>query len=85
MKFSKFGEKFTGDSAIVPLMDDLGKALRDRPDLLFMGGGNPARIAEADESFARALKTAIDDEDIRHKLLGVYQSPQGDRDRKSVV
>jgi len=78
MKFSKFGEKFTGDSAIVPLMDDLGKALRDRPDLLFMGGGNPARIAEADDVFARALKTATDDKDIRHKLLGVYQSPQGD-------
>ncbi|GAB1267911.1 valine--pyruvate transaminase [Aurantivibrio infirmus] len=78
MKFSKFGSKFTGESAIVPLMDDLGDALRVSPELLFMGGGNPARIPEVEAEFRRALEATMQSDDGLHNLLGIYQSPQGD-------
>ena len=46
MKLSAFGEKLTGGSGIVDLMEDLGSALNENPNMIFMGGGNPARIPE---------------------------------------
>ncbi|MGH1471503.1 MAG: valine--pyruvate transaminase [Cellvibrionaceae bacterium] len=78
MKLSKFGNKFTGESATVSLMDDLGDALLVNPNLLFMGGGNPSRIARAEAVYRDALQSIIHDEDTLHKMLGVYQPPQGD-------
>lgn len=78
MRLSKFGEKFSGQSATVSLMDDLGEALTVNPNLLFMGGGNPARIPAAEAIFQNALHHILADGEKTHKLLGVYQSPQGD-------
>ncbi|MGI1678905.1 MAG: valine--pyruvate transaminase [Cellvibrionaceae bacterium] len=78
MKLSKFGKKFSGESATVSLMDDLGDALLVNPDLLFMGGGNPSRIVGAETVYRDTLQSIIDDEDAFHKMLGVYQPPQGD-------
>lgn len=78
MQLSKFGKKFCGESATVSLMDDLGEALSVNPDLLFMGGGNPARIPAAEAIFQNALHHVLADEKKVHKMLGVYQPPQGD-------
>lgn len=78
MKLSAFGRKFAGSSGISELMDDLGAALNDNPDLLFMGGGNPGRIDAVQEVFARRLSDMLNDADRRHELLGLYQAPQGD-------
>ena len=44
MKLSKFGNKFTQESGILTLMDDLGEALTAGERMLMLGGGNPARI-----------------------------------------
>ncbi|MFT4874899.1 valine--pyruvate transaminase [Congregibacter sp.] len=79
MQFSRFGEKFSGNSGISGLMEDLGTALSDDPTLLFMGGGNPGRIESVQSAFAARLATIAADRDQRHQLLGVYQAPQGDR------
>jgi len=78
MKYSKFGQKFTSESGIVNLMEDLGEALNVNPDIIFMGGGNPAKIPAMDTLFAEKLQQVVDDDEARHKLLGVYQSPKGD-------
>ncbi|MEX1031891.1 MAG: valine--pyruvate transaminase [Cellvibrionaceae bacterium] len=78
MQLSKFGKKFCGDSATVSLMDDLGEALTNNPELLFMGGGNPARIPAAEAIFQNALHHILADQGKTHKMLGIYQSPQGD-------
>jgi valine--pyruvate aminotransferase len=59
-------------------MDDLGEALRVNPDMIFMGGGNPARIPEMEQAFEDALRTTLDNPHETHQLLGVYQPPQGD-------
>lgn len=80
MKLSKFGQKFSGKSGIVSLMDDLGTALNENPDMIFMGGGNPARIPAIEEMFAEKLKDIAHDADKRHSMLGIYQSPQGNKD-----
>lgn len=79
MKYSAFGHKFSDKSGIVDLMDDLGSALNENPDMLFMGGGNPGRIPEIEDFFHKKLVQLVESPKERHKLLGVYQSPQGDK------
>lgn len=78
MTFSDFGKKFSQSSGIVTLMEDLGTALRERPDMCFMGGGNPAQIPAVEAQFKASLGAILDDPTLTHQLFGVYQSPQGD-------
>ena len=80
MKLSAFGKKFAGESGIVELMDDLGTALNENPDMIFMGGGNPGRLPEMERIFQQRLETIMSDPAQRHSLFGIYQSPQGDRE-----
>jgi valine--pyruvate aminotransferase len=85
VKLSKFGEKFSGQSGIVELMDDLGTALNENPEMIFMGGGNPGRIPEVEQIFKARLETVLADPAQLHTLLGVYQSPQGDKDFREQI
>jgi valine--pyruvate aminotransferase len=78
MQFSRFGQKLCTDAGIVTLMDDLGEALRVNPDMIFMGGGNPARIPAMEQAFEDALRATLNNPQETHQLLGVYQPPQGD-------
>ena len=78
MKLSSFGSKFGGDSSIVHLMEDLGNALRENPDTLFMGGGNPASIAEVEQVFQDCMQNVLANIGERKTLFGIYQPPQGD-------
>ncbi len=61
-------------------MDDLGEALNNNPEILFLGGGNPARIPEFESLVAEHLQRLASDKQGLHKLLGVYQSPQGNEE-----
>lgn len=79
MIYSNFGQKFSGKSGIVELMDDLGSALNENPDMLFMGGGNPGRVPEVEAYFEKQLTSIVKDPVSRHNLLGIYQSPQGEK------
>ena len=78
MIFSKFGHQLTRPSGIVSLMEDLGDALNVNPDLLFLGGGNPALVESFESIVARHLTEIAATPERLHKLIGVYQSPQGD-------
>ncbi len=80
MKLSRFGEKFTGHSGIVALMDDLGSALNENPEMIFMGGGNPARLPEVERVMGQSLQELLSDSRRRHQLLGIYQPPKGDNE-----
>jgi valine--pyruvate aminotransferase len=80
MNYSKFGKRFSTESGIVELMTDLGDALNVNPDMIFMGGGNPAAIPAMQTVFADQLQALVNDPQARHKMLGVYQSPQGDEE-----
>ena len=79
MKLSKFGNKFCVPTGIVELMDDLGTALYENPNMIFMGGGNPGRIPEAEAIFKTRLESVMADPQQLHSLMGIYQSPQGDK------
>ncbi len=86
MKLSAFGEKFSGHSGIVEVMDDLGAALSENPEMIFMGGGNPGRVQHVEAIFQQRLETVMNDPAQRHSLFGIYQAPQGDLDfRKQVA
>ena len=77
MTHSSFARQLTGASGIYDLMEDLGEALNVNPDLLFLGGGNPAQIPQFESTISHHLKTIISDPKQLNKLIGVYQSPQG--------
>lgn len=79
MKLSAFGEKFSGDSGIVDLMDDLSSALSENPDMLFLGGGNPGRIPAMEAAFKQRLTEISNDPQQLFGLLGLYQSTRGER------
>ena len=79
MKLSQFGHKFSESTGIVDLMDDLGSALNENPEMIFMGGGNPGRIPKVEAIFKDRLESVLQDPEQLHSLMGIYQSPQGDK------
>ncbi|MBC6904635.1 valine--pyruvate transaminase [Saccharophagus sp. K07] len=74
---SHFGQLLAQDSPIVQLMEDLGEALSRNPDILFLGGGNPAQVLEAQQCFQKHLQALAADSKATSDLLGVYPAPQG--------
>ena len=74
---STFAKKFTGDSATVELMKDLGEAVSSTdPDICMLGGGNPAVIPEAADIFYAEAQALLLDESFTQSI-GFYSSPQG--------
>ena len=78
MRFSRFGQRFTGDAGILRLMDDLGRALATKERVYMMGGGNPAHIPAVEERFHRAAQRLLDTEGAFERAVGNYPAPQGD-------
>ncbi len=77
MTFSKFGNKFTRPNGITQLMDDLGKANSgNNPDLVMLGGGNPAIIPESNAVFVKELQQLIASSEV-DLMIGLYDGPQG--------
>lgn len=78
MKLSNFGKRFCAESGTYSLMDDLGKALTTNPDMLFLGGGNPAQIPEIKSQLLEAYDSLLSSPNGMGELCTNYQSPQGD-------
>lgn len=77
MQLSKFGTKFTKESAIAQLMHDLGDAFTSaHPDLCMLGGGNPAFIPQAQTIFEQEMEGLIESGSFQ-KMIGIYDGPQG--------
>ena len=80
MHFSKFGIKFTEESGILQLMDDLGEALAADDNWLMLGGGNPARIPEVEAKFRACMNVMMTNASELENLIGSYDSPKGNRE-----
>ncbi|MEN8189787.1 MAG: valine--pyruvate transaminase [Thermodesulfobacteriota bacterium] len=81
MKLSLFGEKFSEGAGILSLMDDLGNALASGSDnLIMMGGGNPGHVTPFSEVVRQRLSRISNDPEQFHRLVGIYDPPQGDKD-----
>jgi valine--pyruvate aminotransferase len=79
MKISKFGQKIAVTSGIGQLMDDLGLALSGRPDIVMLGGGNPAHIPEVQKHFRESMANLLADGDRFERAIGNYDPPQGNK------
>lgn len=79
MHLSTFGEKFVRNCGILQLMDDLGNALADRPDMIMLGGGNPSRIPQVEACLRQRMETGLRQGDAFERLVGNYAPPAGDR------
>lgn len=77
MSYSNFGNKFTRPNGITQLMEDLGNANNSsNPDIVMLGGGNPALIPEANEIFVTELQKLISSSKV-DQMIGLYDGPQG--------
>jgi len=77
MHFSSFGQKLTGESGILRLMDDLGRPLPDGVKPYMLGGGNPARIPEVEQAFRREMEKLLSWKDAFEEAISHYDAPQG--------
>ncbi|MCB1637538.1 MAG: valine--pyruvate transaminase [Thiothrix sp.] len=79
MRLSALGERFAADTGISVLMDDLGTALSENPDMIFLGGGNPARIPAMETVFRDSMEALAANPARLNHLFGSYPAPQGER------
>ena len=80
MNLSKFGSKFTRPNGISQLMTDLGNAKNSKnPNIIMLGGGNPAVIPEVNIAFISELQKLMTSAQI-DKVIGLYDHPQGNED-----
>ena len=76
MHFSRFGKKFTGQSGILQLMEDLGAAAKG-DDVIMLGGGNPGQIPAVEAHFRQRMVNILDNDDEFEQLTGRYSPPMG--------
>ena len=79
MRLSRFGEKFTGQSGILQLMDDLGEVASGNKDIIMLGGGNPAQIPQVQQYFREQMRHILEDDDRFEQFISFYGPPHGDR------
>lgn len=58
-------------------MDDMGRALAGSEKKYMLGGGNPAHIPEVEALWRERLQELLDQEGAVERMLGNYDSPQG--------
>lgn len=75
--FSTIGQKLTSQSGILELMDDLGRAMTIEPDMLMLGGGNPAPVPDIQELWRKRMQALLDEGAAFDRMLGNYDPPQG--------
>ena len=77
LQLSEFGRRFSQESGILSLMDDLGNALA-RGNMRMMGGGNPGHVPELQARIRKELAGICADDKRFTKLIGIYDPPPGD-------
>ena len=78
MDFSRFGQFLSSGSGILTLMDDIDQSLAGPSAMHLLGGGNPARIPQVQETFRSAMTSLLADGERFERLTGEYDGPQGD-------
>jgi valine--pyruvate aminotransferase len=77
LPFSLVGQKLTGRSGILALMDDLGKALTLDPQMRMLGGGNPAAVPEMQACIRERMAELLAEGAAFDRMIGNYDPPQG--------
>lgn len=77
MNLSSFGQKLTGESGILKLMDDIGRPLPQGITPYMLGGGNPARIDAVEAVYRREMERLLADGSAFEDAISRYDAPQG--------
>lgn len=77
MEFSLVGQKLTGHSGILELMDDLGRGMTVDPHLRMLGGGNPAAVPGLQKLVRERMRELLADGESFDRMLVNYDPPQG--------
>lgn len=75
--FSGVGRKLTRRSGILDLMDDLGRAMTLRPEMLMLGGGNPAAVPEVQRIWRERMELLMGEGDAFERVISTYEPPEG--------
>ncbi len=85
MNYSDFGTKFTQLNGITQLMEDLGNAKKsNNPNIVMLGGGNPAQVPEVNDVFITELQALIATNKVS-PLFGLYDGPSGNDEFRSAL
>lgn len=76
-EFSLAGQKLTGHSGILELMDDLGRAMTVDSDMRMLGGGNPATVPGMQTLVRGRMRELLDDGETFERMMLNYDPPQG--------
>jgi len=79
ISLSKFGQKLCTKTGILELMDDLGQAMSSAsPDVIMLGGGNPAAIPEVQATWRKTIEEMLKSSPQSFDaMLANYDPPQG--------
>jgi valine--pyruvate aminotransferase len=85
MNYSHFGRKFTQPNGITQLMEDLGKAKSsNNPDIVMLGGGNPASVPHVNTVFINELNSLVKNNKIT-QIMGLYDGPTGNDEFRTAL
>lgn len=77
LRLSALGRGLVHGSGIVQLMEDLGRAMSGRDDVLMLGGGNPGIVPEVQRTWRRRMQEVLDDGERFDRMLAHYDGPRG--------
>ena len=78
IKLSRFGKHFTRPTGASELMDDLGLAIDNKHPSLLLGGGNPGKIPELQESFRQRFHAVAKSDEGFERMEANYAHPKGE-------
>ena len=78
-RFSAFGSTLTRSTGALQLMADLAVQAPPGMELMPLGGGNPARIAEVEAVYRRELAKIAANAGAFGRFAECYSAPEGDR------
>ena len=85
MNYSHFGSKFTQPNGITQLMEDLGNAKNsNNPNLVMLGGGNPASVPPVNTAFINELNHLVKNNKIA-QIMGLYDGPTGNDEFRAAL
>ncbi|MBB1407736.1 valine--pyruvate transaminase [Pseudoalteromonas sp. SG44-17] len=85
MDYSNFGTKFTQPNGITQLMEDLGDAKNsNNPNIIMLGGGNPALVPEVNDIFINELQKLVVNNTLSN-VFGLYDGPAGNDAFRAVL
>lgn len=77
IEFSAVGGRLTAGGGILPLMDDMGRALAGNPLMRMLGGGNPAVVPGMQALVRERMAELLADPAAFERMMVTYDPPRG--------